>query len=573
LKLFRSPLWHIFMSASLFILLSGQASWAAQPKRVLIMPFAIHSEKDISFLKEGIWEMLSSRLYQEGKVSIVDKIATQTLIGIPDMSITEAMAVSAAKKIGADYVLLGSLTVFGETISTDAKFIDATTGRSKVTFSRSGQQRGDVILHMQALAQNINEAVFGAKAPVQQQPLTKSQDAADNRMNPEKLWEMESGGEKEKKPAGPAPVAPGKKFNDGAAIIKATPAPAKTVAGPPAPDSYTSSDFKLKIRGIASGDVDGDGQPEIVFISAKAVYIYRFTGSDLKEVQTIKGNRSDNYISVDVADINQNGNAEIFVVNFLTGDSRLASFVLEYGQGNYHTVADNQRWYYRVIHEAGSGDRLLGQQRSREDEFFSGPVHRLSWSAGNYASTGTLSLPSDTTLYEVAFGKIFNDDRTLTATYASGGRLQILDQNGNDVHVGADAFGEGAVELEFSYNAPADAKAKDTYYIPQRIQVGDFNNTGENEIAVVKNKDAAGGLFKRLRIYKSGRIQILSWKGGEFKKVFETPETPGHISDYAVTDMDGNGQKELLYAVVKSGNILPGKERSCIVLQSLTLRK
>ena len=83
------------MSALLFILMSGKAAWAAQPTRVLILPFAIHSEKDLSFLKEGIWDMLSSRLSQEGKVSIVDKTASQNLINNPDKSMTEAFAVSA----------------------------------------------------------------------------------------------------------------------------------------------------------------------------------------------------------------------------------------------------------------------------------------------------------------------------------------------------------------------------------------------------------------------------------------------------------------------------------------------
>ncbi len=567
MKLFRLQPWQIFISALLLILISGRGAQAIQPARVLILPFAIHSEKDISFLKEGIWDMLSSRLSSDGNVSIVDKAASQNIIGPPDKSMTEAMAVSAAKETGADYVLLGSLTVFGETVSTDAKFIEAATGSSKVTFSRSGQQHGDVILHMQALAQNINATVFGTKEAVAL-PRPKAQEPDNNRMNPEKMWEMESGGIKGQEPSGPARVAPGEKSDAGGMSIKTIKAPAKTAL--PAPDFYTSSDFKLKIRGIALGDVDGDGEPEIVFISPKAVHIYRLAGKDLKEIQTLQGKRADNYISVDVADINQNGKAEIFVANFLTGDSRLSSFVLEHGQGSYHVVADKQPWYYRVIHEPGTGDLLLGQQRSREDEFFSGPVHRLPWRAGSYASAGVLSLASDVTLYEAAFGEIFNDGRILTATYTSGGRLQILDQNGNEAYTGVEAIGEGAVELEFSYNASAAAKAKDTYYIPQRIHVGDFNNDGANEIAVVKNTDAAGGLFKRLRLYKSGQVQVFAWKGGQFKNIFETAAIPGHISDYAVTDIDGNGQMELLYAVVKSGTILPKKERSCIVMQTMT---
>ena len=569
MKQSRFQPWQIFMSAVLFMFLSGQALWAAQPQRVLILPFAIHSEKELTFLKEAIWDMLSSRLYQEGKVSIIDKAASQTFMDASAKTLTEAIAVSAAEKAGADYVLLGSLTVLGETISTDAKFIHAATGSSKVTFARSGQQQGDVIAHIQALAQNINETVFGVQGPVERQPATKATDPAENRMNPEKLWEREAGGAAVPPPSTQAPAAPEIEYEAKNAVRETRLVPVAAGVRNPAPEFYTSSDFKLTIRGIAAGDLEGDGEPEIVFISPKAVHIYRFTGTDLKEIQTIKGKRSDNFISVDVADINQNGKAEIFVTNFLTGDSRLASFVLEYGQGGYHAIIDNQRWYYRVIQDAESGDKLLGQQRTAEDEFFSGPVHRLSGTGGGYVSAGVLSLPENTTLYEPAFRQILNDGRQMTATYASGGRLHILDQTGNDVYMGVDGFGLGAVELLFSHNASPAAKAKDTYYIPQRIYSGDFNNDGAGEIILVKNKDAVGGLLKRTRILKSGQVQVLAWKGGEFRKVFETTETPGYISDYGLIDIDGNGRKELMYSVVKSGNIIPGKEKSCIVLRSM----
>ena len=43
------------------------AAFAAQPKRVLLLPLGIHADKDVSFLQDGIHSMLSSRLYQPGK--------------------------------------------------------------------------------------------------------------------------------------------------------------------------------------------------------------------------------------------------------------------------------------------------------------------------------------------------------------------------------------------------------------------------------------------------------------------------------------------------------------------------
>ncbi len=54
------------------VLLFGLA-FAAQPKRVLILPLAIHADKDVSFLQGGIRSMLSSRLSQPGKTEIIDQ--------------------------------------------------------------------------------------------------------------------------------------------------------------------------------------------------------------------------------------------------------------------------------------------------------------------------------------------------------------------------------------------------------------------------------------------------------------------------------------------------------------------
>jgi hypothetical protein len=553
----------------ILMLIACQKAAAAQSTKVLILPFAIHSEQDISFLKEGIWDMLSSRLYQEGKVSTVDKATSQNLLEKTTGPLTESSALSAAKGVGADYVLMGSVTLFGEIISTDAKFIETGTGSAKVSFSESGRQKGDAILHVQALAQQINQAVFGLKEAPTAAPALKTDDIAASRMNPEKLWETESGQSEKSLPSEPAPSKTPEK--SGATVLPSPPARSshKPIAGFRAPDLFQSEDFKLKIRGISFGDLTGDGRPEIVFISQKEIHICRLLEKGLEEIQVIKGKRSDNYISVDAADINQNGKAEIFVTNFLTGDSRLASLVLEYNHGNFQEIASKQPWYYRIIQDTGAGDLLLGQQRSREDEFFSGKVERLIWKKGGYTPAGPLSLPLKPSLYGVAFGDVFNDGRALIMTYTSDSRLLITDQNGTNLYTGSEGCGQGSVELGFSYNASPAAKAKDTYYIPQRISVVDVDNDRMREVALVKNKDAAGGLLKRTRLYKSGQIQILSWKGGQFRKVFETAETAGHISDYAVIDMDGDGRSELLYALVKSGDIIPSKERSCIVLQSL----
>ncbi|MBU2622534.1 MAG: hypothetical protein KKD92_09480, partial [Proteobacteria bacterium] len=71
MKLFK----NFILTLAVLSLLSGAntAFSADKISKVLILPFNIHSEKDLSFLQRGIGEMLSTRIAFENKVMIVGK--------------------------------------------------------------------------------------------------------------------------------------------------------------------------------------------------------------------------------------------------------------------------------------------------------------------------------------------------------------------------------------------------------------------------------------------------------------------------------------------------------------------
>ncbi len=538
--------------------------------KILILPFNIYSEKDISFLKNGIWDMLSTRLANEDKIVILSRKTSEMALENLTEPINTDMAVSAGQKVFADYVLFGSLTVFGDAISTDARFIHIPTQSAAVAFNQSGRQHGDVILHISDFAAKINSDVFDTK--VLPQPVAQKTESVEiSRMNPEKLWEMEKNKGSIKIETATPSKLPAKKSATKEMAVATPPPPLPKPVSAESPGFWKSSSFKLKIKGVAVGDVDGDQNPEVVFISQKDVHIYRLAGRRLEKIDVIKGKRYSNLISVDLADINGNGRAEIFVSNYFTNNAQLSSFVLEWGTNGFETVSEREEWYFRVISEPGSGPVLLGQKQSRKDEFFSGPVHELSWINGKYVSTGTLMLPQKINLYEFSYGDALNDNRRLIMTYAKDDRIRILDDKGDEEWISIDRYGGGGVCLEFPFDRNAGAQENDRYYIPQRILVDDLDNDGKNEIVVVKNVDAAGQFFKRFRRYKTGHIETLQWKDIGLDVTFKTTDISGYISDYAVADIDNDGYKELIYAVVaKSGMLFPD-DKSFLVAQDIPL--
>ncbi len=191
---------------TLLLLFTGAAAWAA-PVRVAILPFEMNAEKDLTFLQEGVLDMLASRLAQRDKVEIVNKHETKAALESVAGFDGESLALLVGGKVQADYVLYGSLTVLGESVSIDAKMVDVSGQQPPLPFFAQTGSMGEVIPQINQFATNINTTVFNrglAQPPVaaapappvapapQAAPLAAPPDQEapadyDPRMHPEKM--------------------------------------------------------------------------------------------------------------------------------------------------------------------------------------------------------------------------------------------------------------------------------------------------------------------------------------------------------------------------------------------------
>jgi TolB-like protein len=244
---------------------------------VAILPFEMHAEKDLTYLQDGILDMLGSRLAWQNKVDVINKSATKAALASVKGLEGKSRALLVGGKLQADYVLYGSLTVFGNSVSIDAKMIDVSGRQEPLPFFAQTSSMGEVIPQINRFATNINEKVFGrtvARPPTtaSAQPAATApsgqtqpgQQAYDTRMNPEKL--LQSGIQ----PETPAPAA-GQPLQ--------TPNPAFVAVGSATPNTgrtfWKSRNFKGLITGIAVADVDNDGKKEVVVVTDKQVSVYR----------------------------------------------------------------------------------------------------------------------------------------------------------------------------------------------------------------------------------------------------------------------------------------------------------
>lgn len=545
----------IFAAVITGLILSA-AALAAAPARVLILPFTIHSQEDLSFLQKGIADMLSTRLAQEGKVAVISREEIGEAIDEISCPANEKAAIELGTRFNADYVAFGSLTIFGDSISTDANFLDIHTPKTVVSYSQPGTSHGDVIFHINSFAAQVNKEVFGRETaayqpPVQQPvklpartPAQEKEAVPDNRMHPENLLT-------EQRDVRPM-------------VSEGIPQPGvkKSMA------LWKSRRLKMKIISLAVGDVDGDGRNETVFISRQKVLIYRYSKGVFEKIGEIKGKGNDSFIGVDVSDKNNNKKAEIFITSFVDINLGLNSFVLEWNGAKFVKIAEKENYYYRVINIPSRGGNILcGQKKGLEDLFSNSGVYELNWNGKTYEEVEKLPLPKGVNIFGFTMGDVLNSGQELILSFDIHDHIKVVDTDGEEKWRSSEPFGGNDIVLKsHSKNEPDE---KDFNYLPHRIHIADLNNDGKNEVVVVKNKEYAGRFFSRIRSYQNGHIEVFNMDQLGPVPVLKTRKVTKFISDYIIADLNNDGHMELVYSVVtKTGSVI-GKASSFIVSQGI----
>jgi TolB-like protein len=140
-------------------LLPGVAG-AEERHTVAILPVVVHARDDQAYLREGLADMLASRLGQQPGIGVVrvNDPAKATL--------DPAVARAAGQALGAQWVLFGSFTRFGEGASLDVQCLPvAATGDPgpRSIFVQSGQI-ADLIPQLDGVAERVAAHVLGREA-------------------------------------------------------------------------------------------------------------------------------------------------------------------------------------------------------------------------------------------------------------------------------------------------------------------------------------------------------------------------------------------------------------------------
>jgi TolB-like protein len=527
---------------------------AAEPKRIALLPFKINAEKDMTFLQNGIFDMLTSRLSKEGEVVVISRQkadnAVKAIGGLAAIDASSARTLGS--QLNADYTLFGSLTVLGTSISIDAKMVDVSGNTPTTNFFEQSQDLGGVITKINGIAAQINTNVFDRQpklaqkaAPASQTPKIEAAPKDDAHAHPEKL--VKGYGTEES--ASPF-IMPGDE--EGAEFQK----------------FWRSASFKHLINGISMGDVDGDGKIETVVVTPKDVIVYRAESGKFYKAHEIKDNSSRVHIGVDVADINENGFPEIFVTSLTATRNAIDSVVFEYDGKAFHKIVDGTSWYFRVAEVPGRGKILLGQKH-RMARPFSGRIYDMIWQNSAYVSEAEIKTPREIQVMGFGLGDILNDKQQTAAAYRKDDRIQIIDADGKEMWRSSERYG-GSTLYSFG-EKEARWQVNNPIYYPMRLLVTDADGDGESEMIVVKNQEVTGGHLERFRKFTNAHIESMIWDGLGLQTRWRTRKISGFIRDYTLGDFDNDGKIELIAAVILSEGsvVLITEPKSTIIAYEL----
>jgi TolB-like protein len=550
----------------MIVLFSDIRSNAAEPKRIALLPFKINSAQDLSFLRDGIFDMLTSRLTQEGRVAVLSReqvdeaVQTETASG----KINEATARRIGTRLKADFVLFGSLTVLGENVSIDAKMVDITGGKPTMTFFDQSQNLGAVITKINLIAADINDKIFGlaqtaapAKAPAASAAAPAAKPAPPKKSSvhdhPEKVLQDD-----------------GFITHDGTEDV-ATLGINRGAAQKSQPRFWKSASFKHLITGVALGDVDGDGKIETMTITPHELLIYRSEGGAFRKIAEIKESNNKNLLAVDAADINENGYAEIFVTSLNANKNLVNSYIVEYDGNKFNKIIDGSRYYYRVADIPSRGKILLGQRPS-SGKPSSGAIYELRWQNREYVPTDPIHAPRNTNLIGLTVGDVLNNGQETAVAYDEGDRFQVMDSSGKTLYDNRESFGGSmlyaSVPLEYR------GQVQNKWYYPLRLVVWHNKARKESEVIAVQNHDLAASKLQEFRYFTKTHITGFTWDGVGLSPNWKTRRLTGYIQDFTVGDFDNDGQDELIAALVmKEGRVaLISEAKSTIIGYELSSR-
>jgi hypothetical protein len=567
----QSRLVFHFILIAFFLGLNMNTVYAneSSQKTLALLPLKINAQKDLSYLKNGLRNMLSSRIAANTGYKIADASLVEKNLSASGPLVQPDQLQELGKKIGADFILTVDLTSIGTSYSLDAKVYRSDGSQPFETFYSSANNENELISAVDKLAIDIAERSFKKKIPTPSLPTVAHPSAPDTPIAPSSSFQtahpdrafMQSG--QYDTPTGGSPFIKPMGVSGHMGFTK-------------------TQNLSYSIQGLDVGDIDGDGVDDIVIASPNKITAYHLVGNRLQQFGQIFTLVKNRIISVNIADLNNNGKAEIYAtgIDWVTPHS----FAVEWGDKDFTYLFKNEQWYVKPMNVPGPGFILAGQHGSIDSPFAPG-IYEMEIVNGSLQSKEPLAVPDTINLYDFSMADLDGDGKVELINIDQTDRLKVLQTSGRQMWKADERFGGGlryvGGQSRYAQSQGADSSlegidgaediTEDRIYIPSRIIVQDLNNDNLPDIIINKNLSTASRILKNLKSYPSGELHGLAWNGIGLSELWRTKKLDGYVASYQLLKDKQDKNKAVLYVglVMQTGwmDVFSAKESTVLIYQ------
>ncbi len=318
--------------------------------------------------------------------------------------------------------------------------------------------------------------------------------------------------------------------------------------------------LEQSVRGLALGDLDGDGRNELALADEETVTIQRAAeGGPLAPVEAGVYRPGGLILAIDAAPLRGTPQAELVVVDMRADQGRtgLRGRVLEWTPGGFRVLYETTGRYLRVIR--ADRESWLVEQDAGETEPFEPEVRRLVWDGQRFRDGARLKLPRGVTIFGLALVHLTGSADPEIVALTTDDRLAVWTARGQRLWTSSDPVGGSAVTFPFGPQGGRSQTALEGSLARVPGRVIPLAGTSGPEVLVFENLlptlEQGRGLLPRLAatLFNRGRVHRFRWRDGAFTRVWQSAMTAGYIADLGYGDLDGDGIPEVLVGVVPRG--------------------
>lgn len=511
------------------LILIGGGSAALGEERVgisrfLFLPFDSSAAGKYAYLANGVHSMLASRLAAKSGVKLVDSSVHETdLKQLEAAGVDKQQTAAVFDRLQADFLVSGAVYATDSGLKLQVVVTSAESATEPQSFTTVAEGEDQIISAIGSLADDIVDRVVDRQLPES----IKKADAKVEGMagfqteHPEKQYR--------------------KGLLGGGSIVSSDGSDVKVKAK----GVKRSSTIPVVIVGMDTGDLDGDGENEIVFVSGTELQIFRYSEGKFNKIGSHSLRPTFKIHAVNIADLDRDGKAEIYIS--ANEQFKVASMIVRWSAvDGLKLQQDNIAWFLRPLHLPGEGVILAGQMSSNDPSrgYVAPGIYRLEKKGDGRIHRGAkLPVPARVNLFDFVWADIDGDRTSEIVAIDRNEKLLVYDDKNNLTWVSEGNYGGsrsyiGPARLEGEQAGPqntvsVDDSARDLAFVPTRLLARDIDGDGKQEIIIGRNKRKTPLFFRNFREYDGGSIACLGWRDAAMNEIWTTNTIPGYISDYS----------------------------------------